>query len=148
MTLAWFVVFSMSLSVNIASVLTCHLSRLLVCVLVSWSVYLSRRCIVAKRLSGSGSGCHLTNGEWGQSRDGCIRWGLRVPRDGQVSWVLSPHWFEWVAMVYLLSRNVFDLCVKFPYGQYIVRIYVLLAFRKYSRVPGRCWSLREICKKM
>jgi len=39
---------------------------------VGLPVRLSAKCIVAKRPSGSG--CRL-GGEWGQSRDGCIRWG-------------------------------------------------------------------------
>ena len=45
------------------------------------SVSLSRKCIVAKRLLGSG--CHLG---WcvGWSRDGCIRWGGYRRREGAV----------------------------------------------------------------
>jgi len=36
----------------------------------------------------------------------------------------------------------------FPYTQYIVRIYVSLAFQKYAQVQGRCWSLQVICKNI
>jgi len=36
----------------------------------------------------------------------------------------------------------------FPYGQYIVGIYVSLAFRGYSQVRNRCCVLREISKNV
>jgi len=32
--------------------------------------------------------------------------------------------------------------IIFPYGQYVVGIYVSLAFRRFSQVRGRCWVLR------
>jgi len=38
--------------------------------------------------------------------------------------------------------------IMFPYGQYIVGIYVSLAFRRYSQIRGRCWVLRDICKNV
>jgi len=36
----------------------------------------------------------------------------------------------------------------FPYGQYIVGIYVSFAFRRHSQVWGQCCGLWEICKNV
>jgi len=34
----------------------------------------------------------------------------------------------------------------FPYVQYIIRIYFLLAFWRYSQVRGRCWVCLKFAK--
>jgi len=64
--------------------------------------------------------------------------------------VVCPHWPNG------FSGVLFNICIQvvhekliiFPHGQYIVGIYVSLAFRKYCRVRGRCLVLPEICKNV
>jgi len=34
----------------------------------------------------------------------------------------------------------------FPYWQYVVKIYISLAFQRYSQVWGRCWFTRNLQK--
>jgi len=34
--------------------------------------------------------CHF-DGEWGLSRDGCVRWGPHLPRGGEVSGIFLSH---------------------------------------------------------
>jgi len=36
----------------------------------------------------------------------------------------------------------------FPYAQYIIEIYVSLAFQKCTHVQGQCWGLQVICKNV
>jgi len=84
----------------------------------------------------------IWGGEWGRSRDGCIRW-VHVPQgEGKffVSIGLNGVFF---------NRNIFNSCVKswqFLYGQYIIEKVSLLAFQRNSQVWDRSWGLREVCK--
>ena len=38
--------------------------------------------------------------------------------------------------------------IIFPYAQYIMGIYVSLAFQKCTQFRGQCWGLRVICKNV
>jgi len=47
-------------------------------------------------------------GEWGQSRDGCVRWESTCLKGRAVSWGFCPTGLNGV----FFNRNVFDSCVK------------------------------------
>jgi len=45
-------------------------------------------------------------------------------------------------------RLVRKKLIIFPYGQYVIGIYVSLAFRGCTQLCGRCWGLRAIGKNV
>ena len=71
----------MSLSINIASVLTCHLSHLSVCVSIGCSVCLPESVFWQNDWVDPDT---IWDGKWGQSMDGCIRWVVIVEEKGEV----------------------------------------------------------------
>jgi len=89
-------------------------------------------------------------GEWSGPRHWCVRWGPRASRGrdcfGDFSLFASPCWFEW-AEWRIVWRFVCEKLTIFPYGQYIIGIYVSLAFGWYSEFQGRSGGWGEMYKK-
>jgi len=51
-------------------------------------------------------------------------------------------WFQWPNFEEKRIRHVRERLRIFPYAQYIIGIYVSLAFQKCAQVQRRCWGLR------
>jgi len=90
-------------------------------------------------VSGVGLGIHVLD-------------GVHVPQGKGGFWGRLPplaQWFQFNAIFCNRNVGLFDSCmIIFPHGQYIVGIYVSLAFWRYTQVRGRCWGLRAIDKNV
>jgi len=88
-------------------------------------------------------------GVWGESGLGIgVRTGVHVAqREGWIFGLFSPlaQWFQWPNFQEKCIRLVHEKLRLFQYVQYIIEIYVSLAFQKCTQVRGRCWGLRIIC---
>jgi len=80
------------------------------------------------------------DGEWGRSKDGCIRWGPHAPSGRAVSWGFRHIGLSGEFVEQKCIRLVHEKLTVFPYGQCMFGSHVSLAFRRYSQVQGRFWG--------
>jgi len=57
-------------------------------------------------------------------------------------------WFQWPNFQEKRIRLVREKLRIFPYAQYVIGIYISLAFQKYTPDRGRYWDLRVIRKNV
>jgi len=69
--------------------------------------------------------------------------GFDVLQEGAV---LVSMGFNGVFVEQKCIQLVGEKVIIFPYGQYIIGIYISLVFQRYSQVRGQCWGLREFAK--
>ena len=94
-------------------------------------------------------------GEWSGPRHWCIRWGSMCLKGKGLFWgffsicipVALNGWND-ILFAEKCIRLVCEKFTVFPYGQYIVGIYVALAFQRCIQVQGRCWGFRAIGKNI
>jgi len=91
----------------------------------------------------------MVSGVGGEMGHGCIRWGSMCHKLKGYFGIVLPIDLNGQNSVFLAHkciRLVREKLTVFPYAQYIIGIYVSLAFQRFSQVRDRCWVCEKFAK--